>query len=107
MVIGRPNARRDFHIDPADEFFYQLEGNMVLQIIDAEGKRQKVPIAAGEVMLLPANASVARAPSALCPSVNATRMSPTASLFTASAAIPSSTRSVSVTRTSSPICPRS
>ena len=55
MVIGGPNARRDFHIDPADELFYQLEGNMVLEIIDAEGKRQQVAIAVGEVMLLPAN----------------------------------------------------
>ncbi len=55
MVIGGPNARRDFHIDPADEFFYQLEGDMILEIIDAEGKRQKVPIRQGDVMLLPAN----------------------------------------------------
>ena len=37
MVIGGPNARRDFHIDPADEFFYKLEGKMVLEYIDQAG----------------------------------------------------------------------
>lgn len=55
MVIGGPNARRDFHIDPADEFFYQLEGEMVLEYIDQSGARQSQQIQAGEVLLLPAN----------------------------------------------------
>jgi 3-hydroxyanthranilate 3,4-dioxygenase len=55
MVIGGPNARRDFHVDPSDEFFYQLEGDMVLEYIDAAGKRQRAPIRQGEVLLLPAN----------------------------------------------------
>ena len=55
MVIGGPNARRDFHIDPADEFFYQLEGEMVLEYIDQAGARQSQQIRAGEVLLLPAN----------------------------------------------------
>ena len=32
MVIGGPNARRDFHIDPGDEFFYQLEGDIALGV---------------------------------------------------------------------------
>jgi 3-hydroxyanthranilate 3,4-dioxygenase len=55
MVIGGPNARRDFHIDPADEFFYQLEGDMVLEFIDDEGKRRRETIREGDVLLLPAN----------------------------------------------------
>jgi len=55
MVIGGPNCRRDFHIDPADEFFHQLEGDMVLEYIDAAGKRQRAEIKQGDVMLLPAN----------------------------------------------------
>ncbi len=33
MVIGGPNARRDFHVDPRDEFFFQPEGDMVLEYI--------------------------------------------------------------------------
>ena len=55
MIIGGPNARRDFHIDPADEFFYQLEGGMVLEYIDGSSKRQRETIREGEVLLLPAN----------------------------------------------------
>ncbi|MGL6223750.1 MAG: 3-hydroxyanthranilate 3,4-dioxygenase, partial [Steroidobacteraceae bacterium] len=26
MVVGGPNSRQDYHDDPGDEFFYQLEG---------------------------------------------------------------------------------
>ena len=55
MIIGGPNARRDFHIDPRDELFYQLEGDMVLEYIDGRGKRQRETIRAGEILLLPAN----------------------------------------------------
>ena len=36
MVVGGPNARADFHVDPAEEFFHQLEGDMVLRV--AEGR---------------------------------------------------------------------
>ncbi len=55
MAIGGPNARRDFHIDPADEFFFQIEGDIVLEYIDREGKRQRETIREGDVFLLPAN----------------------------------------------------
>lgn len=55
MIVGGPNARRDFHVDPSDEFFYQLEGDIVLEYIDGAGKRQRAPIRQGEVLLLPAN----------------------------------------------------
>ena len=55
MIIGGPNARRDFHIDPSDEFFYQLEGDMVLEYIDAGGRRERTAIRHGEVLMLPAN----------------------------------------------------
>jgi 3-hydroxyanthranilate 3,4-dioxygenase len=55
MAIGGPNARRDFHVDPADEFFFQLEGDIVLEYIDRQGKRQRETIREGDVFLLPAN----------------------------------------------------
>src|SRR4029450_12364101 len=31
MVVGGPNARSDYHEDPGEEFFYQLEGTMTLR----------------------------------------------------------------------------
>ena len=55
MVVGGPNARRDFHIDPGDEFFYQLSGDIAVEYIDDLGKRRKETIREGEVFLLPAN----------------------------------------------------
>ncbi len=54
MVVGGPNSRTDYHIDPSEEFFYQLEGAMVLKTIQA-GKPIDVPIGEGEILLLPAN----------------------------------------------------
>ncbi len=54
MIVGGPNRRNDYHIDPAEEFFYQLEGDMVLRVMEEEGPRD-IPIRQGEVLLLPAN----------------------------------------------------
>lgn len=52
MVVGGPNARKDYHVDPAEEFFYQLEGSMLLKTIQ-DGRPVDVPIARGEILLLP------------------------------------------------------
>jgi 3-hydroxyanthranilate 3,4-dioxygenase len=54
MVVGGPNARRDYHDDPGEEFFYQLEGDMLLRTVQAGG-RVDIPIREGEVLLLPAH----------------------------------------------------
>lgn len=53
MVVGGPNERTDFHVNQSEEFFYQLEGNMVLKIINADGKKQDVPLREGDIFLLP------------------------------------------------------
>ena len=53
MVIGGPNTRQDYHVDPGQEFFYQLEGDMVLKTMQG-GRPVDVPIRQGEVLLLPA-----------------------------------------------------
>jgi 3-hydroxyanthranilate 3,4-dioxygenase len=53
MVVGGPNARKDYHYDEGEEFFYQIEGNIVLKVIE-DGKKRDVPIQEGEIFLLPA-----------------------------------------------------
>ena len=54
MAVGGPNARKDYHHDPFEEFFYQLEGDMVLKTLQ-DGRQVDVAIRAGEVFLLPAD----------------------------------------------------
>ena len=52
MVVGGPNTRKDYHIDEGEEFFYQLEGRMVLRIIENK-KPKDININEGEIFLLP------------------------------------------------------
>ena len=35
MVVGGPNQRSDYHINPGGELFYQVEGDIILKIMDA------------------------------------------------------------------------
>lgn len=53
MVVGGPNSRKDYHYNETPEFFYQVEGDMVLKIID-QGKQVDVAINEGDIYLLPA-----------------------------------------------------
>jgi len=52
MVVGGPNQRTDYHYDEGPEFFYQLEGEMVLKVQD-RGQTRNIPMKAGEVFYLP------------------------------------------------------
>jgi 3-hydroxyanthranilate 3,4-dioxygenase len=54
MVVAGPNQRIDFHVDPYEEFFYQLEGDILLKTIE-KGKITDVIIKEGEIYLLPKN----------------------------------------------------
>ena len=53
MVVGGPNSRKDYHYDEGEEFFYQIEGDILVKIQE-DGKAVDVPIREGEMFLLPA-----------------------------------------------------
>ena len=53
MVVGGPNSRKDYHYNETPEFFYQVEGDMVLKIMN-NGKSEDVHIKEGDIYLLPA-----------------------------------------------------
>lgn len=53
MVVGGPNARKDYHYNETEELFYQLEGNISVKIQE-EGKVKKMSLKEGEIFLLPA-----------------------------------------------------
>ena len=52
MVVGGPNQRKDFHVEEGEEFFFQLEGDITLRIIE-DGQVRDIPIREGEMFLLP------------------------------------------------------
>lgn len=52
MVVGGPNARKDYHYNEGEELFYQLEGNIIVRIQE-EGKPRDIQIKAGDMFLLP------------------------------------------------------
>jgi 3-hydroxyanthranilate 3,4-dioxygenase len=53
MIVGGPNARKDYHYNESEELFYQLEGEILVKI-QQDGQSVDVPIKAGEMFLLPA-----------------------------------------------------
>lgn len=55
MAVGGPNQRTDFHVNQTDEFFYQWQGNIVLKIINEQGKMEDISIEQGDVFMLKAN----------------------------------------------------
>jgi 3-hydroxyanthranilate 3,4-dioxygenase len=52
MAVGGPNSRKDYHVDPGEEFFYQVEGDLLLKSVQ-DGRVVDIPIREGELFLLP------------------------------------------------------
>jgi 3-hydroxyanthranilate 3,4-dioxygenase len=53
MVVGGPNQRSDYHVNPGEELFYQVEGDIVLRVIQ-DGQPREISIKQGDLFLLPA-----------------------------------------------------
>ena len=54
FVTRGPNRRKDFHINPGDEIFYQLEGELNLFYLK-NNQRELAVLKPGEIFLLPKN----------------------------------------------------
>lgn len=53
MIVGGPNARKDFHYNETEELFYQIEGEITVYI-QYENKKKAMNLKAGDMFLLPA-----------------------------------------------------
>jgi 3-hydroxyanthranilate 3,4-dioxygenase len=52
MVVGGPNARKDFHFNEGEELFFQIQGDIVLRIQE-NGEFKDIDIKEGDMFLLP------------------------------------------------------
>jgi 3-hydroxyanthranilate 3,4-dioxygenase len=54
QVVGGPNQRTDYHLDPYEEWFYQVRGNMHVNLMTDEGPK-RIDIGEGDMWMLPRN----------------------------------------------------
>ncbi|MGI5219385.1 3-hydroxyanthranilate 3,4-dioxygenase [Nocardia sp. CA-290969] len=52
QIVGGPNQRTDFHMDPYEEWFYQIKGDMYVTLMTDDGPTD-VHIREGQAWLLP------------------------------------------------------
>ena len=52
MVVGGPNARKDYRYNESEELYYQVEGDITVGIME-NGKPVDINIKEGEIFLLP------------------------------------------------------
>ena len=54
MVVAGPNARKDYHLNETEEFFYQLEGRITVRTQE-NGQPVDHVLESGDMMIVPAN----------------------------------------------------
>lgn len=54
QIVGGPNERYDYHYEPYEEWFYQIAGDIHVNVMTDEGPR-RVDIREGQTWLMPAN----------------------------------------------------
>jgi len=54
MIVGGPNARKDYHYNESEELFYQLEGDITVRV-QLDGNPKDITIKEGDIFLLPPN----------------------------------------------------
>lgn len=52
MIVGGPNARKDYHYNESEELFYQIEGDITVRVQE-NGVAKDIHIKEGEIFLLP------------------------------------------------------
>ena len=52
MVVAGPNARKDYHYNETEEWFFQLEGHITVRIQE-DGKPREVHLGPGDMFLCP------------------------------------------------------
>ena len=53
MIVGGPNARKDYHYNETEELFFQIKGNIVVKT-QQNGRLVEYEVNEGEIFLLPA-----------------------------------------------------
>lgn len=53
MIVGGPNARKDYHYNETEELFYQLEGEITVYVQE-KGQKKAMTLRAGDMYLHPA-----------------------------------------------------
>jgi 3-hydroxyanthranilate 3,4-dioxygenase len=54
FVSGGPNTRNDYHVNPTEELFYQLKGDIAVRVRPLDGSKPRdVIVKQGELFLLP------------------------------------------------------
>lgn len=53
MIVAGPNARKDYHYNETEEWFFQLEGNIQVAIQE-DGEKKVMELGPGDMFLLPA-----------------------------------------------------